>query len=328
MHQANFHIGIDIGKGSFMAHFPAALSDKQLRRFNNDLDGRSKFIGFLTALPYEKGQFAVTMEATGTYSMPLCYELCAEGFTVYLVNPRGVKKFADARLEISKSDAKDAAIIAEYGEKMELVPFRPQSGKVLAIKQKLAILRQMKEQRTQTTNLMESLAFYPGHSGHDPHLQALKKELDDRIKALKGEVEQVAKEGFEEAYKLVTSVNGIGPAAAAALIVATNCFENFDGPRPFVKFVGACPRRFQSGTSLNRKGGMSRKGNPQLRALLYMAAMSARKYNAECRKLYERLLERGKSAKQALMAVINKLIRQVFAVVKSGQPYVDGFQRT
>jgi transposase len=328
MHQANFHIGIDIGKGSFMAHFPAALSDKQLRRFNNDLDGRSKFIGFLTALPYEKGQFAVTMEATGTYSMPLCYELCAEGFTVYLVNPRGVKKFADARLEISKSDAKDAAIIAEYGEKMELVPFRPQSDKVLAIKQKLAILRQMKEQRTQTTNLMESLAFYPGHSGHDPHLQALKKELDDRIKALKGEVEQVAKEGFEEAYKLVTSVNGIGPAAAAALIVATNCFENFDGPRPFVKFVGACPRRFQSGTSLNRKGGMSRKGNPQLRALLYMAAMSARKYNAECRKLYERLLERGKSAKQALMAVINKLIRQVFAVVRSGQPYVDGFQRT
>ena len=73
---------------------------------------------------------------------------------------------------------------------------------------------------------------------------------------------------------------------------------------------------------------MSRKGSPQLRALLYMAAMSASKYNAECKLLYERLVERGKSAKQALMAVVNKLIRQVFAVVKSKQPYVDGFQRT
>ena len=328
MNQAKFHIGIDISKGSFMAHFPAVLSEKQLRRFNNDLDGRSKFIGMVTSLPYEKGQYAITMEATGTYSMPLCYELCAEGFTVYLVNPRGVKKYAEARLEISKSDAKDAAIIADYGEKMDLVPFRPQSDKVLAIKQKMAILRQFKEQRTMTSNLMESLGFYPGHNGQDEHLASTLSHLDAHIKALKGEVERAAKDGFDEDYKLVTSVNGVGPAAAAALIVATNCFQNFDGPRPFAKFVGVCPRKFQSGASLNRQGGMSRKGNPQLRALLYMAALSAKRYNADCKRLYERLIERGKSAKQALIAVVNKLIRQVFAVVKSRQQYVDGFQRT
>ena len=81
----------------------------------------------------------------------------------------------------------------------------------------------------------------------------------------------------------------------------------------------------QSGTSIHVKGHINRNGDPYLRAQLYVASWSMIKYNTACKELYTRLKERGKSGKLALGAVINKSIRQCFAVVKHDTDYQDGF---
>lgn len=329
MLQEKFYLGIDMGKGSFVVYYPKELGEKQFREFNNDADGRRKFIDFLKVLPYAVTSFHLTMEATGSYSMPLCYELCAEGFTVYLVNPRGVKKYAQARLEIQKTDYRDARIIADYGEKMELRPFSPSSDTIVEIKQMLTVLRHLKDRLTAARNLAGNLVFFPVKGqGAGGHLQRDIEHLNSEIESLEEEIDTLARSSFNEIYGLLLSVKGIGPACASAILAATNAFENFDNARQFAKFIGVTPTRQQSGTSLNRNKGINRTGNPQLRALLYFAAIAAKRCNSDCKAMYERLIQNSKKPKQALMAVINKLLKQVFAVVKSKKDFVNGYQRT
>ncbi|WP_367355398.1 transposase [Atribacter sp.] len=87
-----------------------------------------------------------------------------------------------------------------------------------------------------------------------------------------------------------------------------------------LSFLGLAPQISQSGKDKG-KAWLSKKGNGYLRRLLYLAALSASRSNAQCRELYQRLLAKGKPKKVALIAVANKLLRQAFAVLKSGCPY-------
>jgi len=119
-------------------------------------------------------------------------------------------------------------------------------------------------------------------------------------------------------------VKGIGPASAQALCTATNGLAGFESAKAVAKFVGIAPTQVQSGSSIRRRGHMARTGLGYVRGLLYMAARSARKYNLGCKALYERLRAKGKCHKVAMVAVMNKLVHQVFAVVKQDAKFVNG----
>ncbi len=107
--------------------------------------------------------------------------------------------------------------------------------------------------------------------------------------------------------------------------MATNGLKNFDSAKKSAKFIGIVPTIKDSGTSLKIKGRISRSSDPELRSLLYMAACSASRFNPACRETYTRLKANGKKAKAALVAVMNKLIRQIFAVVKNNTPFQENF---
>ncbi len=72
-------------------------------------------------------------------------------------------------------------------------------------------------------------------------------------------------------------------------------------------------------------GRIARSGDPDLRSLLFMCAVTAIRYNQACKAFYLHLKQKGKASKLALVAVANKLLRQVFAVVKQDQDYIDGY---
>jgi transposase len=125
--------------------------------------------------------------------------------------------------------------------------------------------------------------------------------------------------------KALTSIKGIGITLATALIVTTGGFTYFDNAKQLSRFIGICPTCYQSGSSMNIKGGINRNGDASLRALLYIASWSAIRYNSACRECYQRLKANGKPSKVALIAVANKLVRQAFAIANSNSCYVDGF---
>ena len=314
------YIGIDISKSTFVAAFPEGKGYRT-EAYPNTPMGIRKFISKL-----HSPEDHCVMEATGNYSFLLLYMLERSDISASLVNPKKIKNYARAKLSVTKTDSKDAALIADYGEKFTPQPYKLPSDKILLLKQKKTVLNQLKKQHTAIRNLQESLEPLPLKDKQS--FNSIKQTmifLDKQIKYLQQEMESVSAEVFDHQMKVLTSVKGIGVTLATALIISTGGFTYFDNAKQLSRFVGLCPTIEQSGSTINKRGPINRNGDQILRSQLYVAAWSASCYNQGCRELYQRLRSRGKPGKVAMVAVANKLIRQAFAVVKSGNTYIDGF---
>lgn len=313
------YIGIDISKATFTV---AYSSDKggEVRDFRNDSSDIRKFIH---TLPDE---CHCVMEATGPYSTLLLYLLSKAGITVSMENPLKIKNFAKAMLSVTKTDRADARLIALYGERMQPAPYKIPTETLMLLKQKRTVLRQLKKQLSATKNLQKSLEVLPViDKTAQKAVTSVIANLEKQIDHLEKELADVTEKEFSRQLKLLTSVKGIGITLATALIIATAGFTNFDNSKQLSRYLGLSPTYEQSGTSVNYRGHINRNGDSSLRGLLYMAAMPASRYNKACKETYTRLRERGKPGKLAIVAVANKLLRQAFAVVKSGVEYEDGF---
>lgn len=314
------YIGIDIGKSCFVAAYPT-VSGYRTRTYPNTVKGIRSFIGSLCVSEHH-----CVMEATGNYGFLLLYLLDRQGIAASMVNPKQIKHFSRMMMTVTKTDTKDACLIATYGEKMNPPAYKMPSETLMLLKQKKTIIRQLKKQLTASRNLKCSLVVLPFQDRNG--MKALDKTISflaAQIKALESELADLASSEFDRQLKLLTSIKGIGISLATALIVATGAFACFDNAKQVSRFIGICPTYQQSGTSVYVKGGINRNGDANLRSLLYVASWSALRGNSACKECYERLKAKGKPSKVALIAVANKLVRQAFAVIKSDTPYVDGF---
>lgn len=318
-------IGIDISKATFSVALPQADGGYQVEVFSNDEEGISNL------LPLLDQQVHCVMEATGSYSMLLSYTLSEQGYTVSVINPRQAAHFSQMLLQVTKTDRMDAILLAKYGQHMQPAIFQPNSKIMLHLKQKRALLKQLKKQKMALICLREAHAHQPTQDGDTQRtMQSMLAAIEEHQHQVEQSLHQTTQQAYTELMRLITSVKGIGkergrPAIATALIVTTAGFTRFTNAKQLAKFIGICPTHHQSGSSVKGKSTIARRGDPHLRSLLYMATLSAIRHNRACRELYERLKATGKASKVALIAVANKLIRQIFAVVTSHTKYEDGY---
>ena len=317
------YVGIDISKATFVAAFPQKKGYRA-ETFQNDIKGIRKFISKL-----DQATHHCVMEATGNYCFLLIYLLDKAGIKSCLVNPKKIKNYSRVMMSVTKTDSKDACLIADFGERFKPEPYKFPSEQIMILKQKKTVLRQLQKQLIATRNLLSSLEPLPVKDKKCVHsLKHTITFLEKQIKYMQQEMEAVVTEVFDKQLKLLTSIKGIGVTLATALIIATGGFTYFDNAKQLSRFIGICPTIEQSGTSLNIRGHINRNGDENLRSMLYISAWSASKHNAACKELYQRLRGRGKPGKVAMVAVANKLVRQAFAVVTSNTSYVDGFVST
>ncbi len=152
-------------------------------------------------------------------------------------------------------------------------------------------------------------------------LKNLKKEID----LLEDKLEEIIKKEQGDLLARLQTIPSLGRKTALFLIVITDGFKNFETASQLCSFTGLTPVIRQSGTSVRGKERISKIGNAKLRNLLFMCSFNACKCNKACRELYERIVAKGKSKKLALIAVCNKLIKQAFAIAKSGLCYDENF---
>lgn len=317
------YIGIDISKSSFVAARPSSSGYRTLT-YPNTPAGVRKFLATLSV-----GEHHCVMEATGNYSFLLLYVLHQSGLAVSLVNPKQIKHFARMMMTVTKTDEKDACMIAMYGEKMNPSVYKMPSQALLLLKQKKTVIRQLRKQLVASKNLRESLVVLPCQD--KTCLRTLDKTiafLSKQIGLLEKELADIASAQFDKQLKALTSIKGIGVTLATALIIATAGFTCFDNAKQLSRFIGISPTYQQSGTSLNTRGHINRNGDKNLRSLLYVASWSAIRSNAACRECYQRLKAKGKPSKLALIAVANKIVRQAFAIATTNATYIDGFVST
>lgn len=315
------YVGIDVSKTTFVVAYSSDKASKT-KTFKNTVKGVHEFIQTISSAGHH-----CVLEATGNYSSLLVYLLSQAGITVSLENPLKIRNFARVMLSVTKTDETDALLIALYGEKMQPAPYRLRSDAILTLKQKRTVIRQLKKQLIATRNLkgsMEALPFF------DPKCRKTIEKtiafLEKQIKGLEEELSSLAQSEYKKQMDLLTSIKGIGITLAAALIMATGGFTYFDNAKQLTRYLGLSPTYQQSGTSVNVKGHINRNGDSSLRSQLYVAAFSSLRCNTECKACFDRLRSNGKPGKVVVIAVANKLVRQAFAVVTQGKPYVDGFK--
>ena len=139
------------------------------------------------------------------------------------------------------------------------------------------------------------------------------------------ELEKKLKLWQPDLVKQVSSVKGIGKRSTAILIIFTQGFKHTENYQQLISYAGLSPKEYSSGKSIRGKIRISKIGGGQLRRTLYMCALNAKKTNTACKALFDRLVEKGKNKKLAIIAVCNKLLKQVFGVVQSGKLYQENF---
>ena len=259
------------------------------------------------------------LEPTGCYSRRLLHYLTHYQIAVSLVNPIQSNAFAKALGIISKDDQQAARCLALMGQRLDLALYQHQDEAMQRRKQLLMGINALKKQRQMLRNQLHALdnqiVFEP------KVVQALKQTLstvETQLQSLEEELNDLSDEEHQQQFELITSIVGIGPKTAHLLLSATGGLQHFKFARQLSKFAGVVPYSHRSGSSVRTKGPITKKGNRSLRASLYMAAIVAKKYNLACKDLYERLRRAGKSHKKAMVAVMNKLLRQAFGVVHTG----------
>ena len=308
-------VGIDVSKNTLDVAFICRASGEVRARdqVSNTTAGHGRLVEHARAYDVER----VVMEATGTYHLHVAKAIRTAGLPLSIVNPLQVKRFAQLKQRRAKTDRADAALLAAYGreeEPEESEPPRPAQAK---LKQIATLIDQLTRQRTALKNQQQAEETRPDrarvcHEVLTDQIQTLTRNIDQ----LKEEQERIAHEAFAEAKALAESVIGVGPRITCALLAYAGDLSGFTSHKQLTAFMGLDPRVHQSGTSKGPRG-ITKRGHRRLRTLFYMGAHSARVYNRACKALYQRLRARGKAKKVALIAVANKLVKQVFAVIKS-----------
>lgn len=328
-------LGVDIAKDTFES---ATLWREQERpvahaRYGNTQAGIGQFIRHLRRLVRREADLAdlaqvqVVMEATGSYHLALATALDQAGVRVSVVNPLQIKRYGQMRLRRAKTDRADARLIADYGAQEPLRRFRAPAPAQQHLKQLSRTLAQLAKQQTALSNVLHASRYLPaGSSVCRAELERLLGELRASIRRLEQEQERLARTAHPVTWRLLRSIQGVGPKVAGALIGYAGALDQFGHAKQLAAFAGLVPQPDQSGTKEGPRR-ISKAGHAHLRTLLFMGALTASRHNASCRQLYERLRGRGKQHKVALIAVANKLVRQIYAVVKSGVAYIDNYDQ-
>src|SRR5690606_35910300 len=97
--------------------------------------------------------------------------------------------------------------------------------------------------------------------------------------------------------------------------------------KQLISYAGLSPVEYSSGTSIKGRTKICKQGGKRLRNILYMGALNAKTTNAACKELYDRLVASGKNKKVAVIAVCNKLLKQVYGCIKNGTLYQDNYAK-
>ena len=312
-------IGIDISKDSFDVVL-RGMGGERHRVFSNDQKGFTSLAGWVEKQP--ERVVHICMEATGSYWEGLAEYLYQGDYTLSVVNPYQIKRYADHLLNRNKTDKADASLIAEFCEKDRdrLRVWKPFSPEIKALRSMGRRLDELQDMKQQEQNRLKSgvrdLVVIES-------LQENIKQLKNQIKALMKKIQEHVKQHPElrEQQRLLTSIPGIGKLTAIKLMAEIGDIRDFSSASQLAAYAGLAPKQFRSGSSVHKQTRISKQGRTELRRCLYMPAVVASEHNPIVMDLKRRMLASGHVMMEVIVAAMNKLLHLVYGVLKSGKPF-------
>lgn len=310
-------LGIDISKKTFDVAWLKGKKRTKTAKFDNTPAGFETLSQWLKAQGIEKVHGA--LEATNIYGHALATYLYHQGHQVSIVNPARIKGYAKSQLSRTKNDQADAGLIARFCRDINpslWCPPATEVAKLQGFSRRLEALEKMITQEKNRLELEEEVEFRADIESHiaflETQVELLKKRLYKHIKTHESLVQQ---------QTLLVSISGIGEKTAAIVLAEIGSIKLFDSARQLAAFAGLTPREFKSGSSINGQTRLCKIGNPRLRKALYFPALTSIRHCPEIQAFRQRLMQSGKNKMQVVGAVMHKLIRVIYGVLKSGRPY-------
>lgn len=313
-------VGIDIAARSFELLVRRDGRPGKLESFEQTPAGHRRAVRRLQALAPE----VIVMEATGIYYLDLAVALYEAKLPVCVVNPRSVRRFAELKLQHSKTDGLDAGLLAEYGERMQPRRWCPPASEALALRDIGRQINRLIKARTQAKNRLHALqatASTPRLLIRDEKqgIAQLDRRIDKLTEAARTLIQQ--QEQLAEQFAHITAAKGIREASGLALLAELCVLSPQLKSTQVSRHAGLDVRLNQSGSSIDKPGRLSKAGNAYLRAALFMPAMSAAQHDPHVRTFYLALLARGKKKRQAQCAVMRKYLTGLWACMHNGTAF-------
>jgi transposase len=257
------------------------------------------------------------LEATGKLEVPLASALAAAGLPVAVVNPRQVRDFAKASGLLAKTDLLDAQILARVAEVMRPEPRPLADEQTQALAAILARRRQLIEMLTAEKNRLGAAPKPVRKSLRAPIVW-----LEREVAHTDADLAQAIRESpvWRAKDDRLRSTPGVGPVLATTLLAGLPELGTLNR-KQIAALVGVAPLNRDSGTLRGKRTIWG--GRAHVRAVLYMAAVVAARYNPVIRTFYHRLLAAGKAKKVALTACMRKLLTILNAMMKHRTPWRD-----
>jgi len=297
--------GIDVAK----QHLDICWSEQRMR-VDNDSSGWKE----LTAKLLADAVDLVVIEATGGYERGVLLALQSAGITVARVNPRQSREFAKSLGVLAKTDALDARTLRDFADVLArhrdrakfITPLRDEQREQLAAL--MTRRRQLVDMRVAETQRLEHANARAAKS-----IRGVIKFLDRQIGQIDEDIDQHLGRHFKPQQELLDSVKGIGAVTTLTLL---SDLPELGGLRrkPIAKLVGIAPLADDSGKRQGKRRIWG--GRASVRTALYMATLSAMRYNPVIAAFYQRLLAAGKPKKVAMVACMRKLLTILNAMMR------------
>ena len=316
------YAGIEVSKDKLLVAVKRNGRTLKGKEFSNTPRGRKAVCSYLFC---DSRVTRAVMEATGIYSLDLAIALSKkDGVEVMVVNPQVSKDFHRAMFVRSKNDKIDAGVLLEFAGRMEFRPFNPPSETAYELRSMTREINALKRDCSRTKcrlHAAESTVTSPKIL-----IRSLKKTIREQTKA----IEKLARAAMaliavdvtlERKFELLQTVPGIAEVGATMIIGELATVPDFLTPRQLAAFAGLDPVEHKSGTSVNVRKGISRRGNKRLRTALYMAALTAVRIDEHVKAFYDKLIGKGKKPIQALVAVMRKLLHSIWGMFINDTPF-------
>mgnify|MGYP000860160061 FL=1 len=302
-------VGIDVSKTQLDV---AVGQTGETWSAKNDGTGIEKTVEHLTSLHPQ----LVVVESTGGLEQALLRAMHQAGVTFALVNPYRVREFAKSLGLLAKTDKLDARLLARFAEAIQPAPTCLASEDEQLLSALIDRRRQLIDMRTAETNRLSS-----AHPAIRPSIEQLLEELATKIAELNQDIDALiaTKPDFRNKAEILRSVPGIGPVASAILVANLPELGKLDRKK-IAALVGVAP--FNNDSGYHRGNRRIKGGRAALRTVLYMAAISASRFNPVIKRFYDQLLKRGKLKKVALVACMRKMLTILNAMLRSGQSWL------
>lgn len=312
-------VGVDVSKDTL----ELALDDKgKTRSLSNDELGIAALLKIIKAAQSDSGGVGgVVFEATGGFEREAALALCSAGLPVMVVNPRQARDFAKAMGYLAKTDAIDARVLSHFARTLHQSDRREQWLMRLPDVQQV-LLQALIVRRSQLIQMRvaEDNRRSMSHPTQRKSIDAVRKVLNKQLADIDQDIDTQLKDHFAAKLALLKNFKGIGTSTQACLMAALPELGELSHEQ-ISKLVGVAPLNCDSGKHKGKR--FTWGGRADVRCALYMAALSAVRYNPVIKLFYDRLLSKGKPKKVALVACMHKLLIILNAIMKSAVPWSE-----